>query len=319
MQSKKELLAVYRTMALIREFEDRLHVNNSLGEIPGFIHLSAGHEAIATGFAAHITDEDHYSIHHRGHAHCLAKGSDVNAMMAELYGKETGVCCGKGGSMHVADLDRGILGANGIVGMSGPVGLGAGLYHRNMKTGGVSLAFAGDGASNHGFTFEALNLAVVLKLPMVFVFENNGFGEFTGHDYAVGSKDISARAAGFGLPAVKLDGTDYFAVYEAAEAAIARARNGEGPSVVEVLTARRYGHFEGDAMDYRSKQEVTEAHEDKDPLKNFRIKMAKKIKQAEFDAIHEEAVKVIDDAVEFARTSPMPGPEKLTDDVYVSY
>ena len=319
MTTKEHLLNVYRTMALIREFEDRLHENNLTGEIPGFMHLSAGHEAISVGICEHLEERDHLSLHHRAHGHCIARGADVNAMMAELYGKDAGICRGKGGSMHVADIDKGIIGANGIIGMSGPLGLGAALTHKSLRTNGVALTFAGDGASNHGFTFEAMNLAVVLNLPCVFIYENNGFSEFTGHDYAVGSKDIAARAAGFGMPAVKADGTDYYAVSETAKAAIDSARNGNGPNVLELSTGRRRGHFEGDAMPYRSKKEIEEVHTDMDPLIIFRGKTSDKLAASDFDKIHADVKAQIDAAVDFARGAPTPPPENVYSDVYVSY
>lgn len=271
--TEEQLLAAYKRMRDIREFEDRLHEENTNGDIPGFIHLYSGEEAVAVGICENLTDKDYITSTHRGHGHCIAKGCDIHAMMLEIFGKDDGLCRGKGGSMHIADLDKGMLGANGIVGGGPPLAIGAALTAKTLKTGGVGLSFTGDGGSNQGLTFEAMNMAVVLKLPVIFVFENNGFGEGTGHDYAVGSKDIAGRAAGFGLPAVKVDGTDFFAVYEAAQTAIERARRGEGPSVIETITNRFYGHFEGDPGLIRSKEEVEFIKENKDPLKIFREKV----------------------------------------------
>lgn len=254
-----------------------------------------------------------------GHGHCIAKGCDIHAMMLEIFGKDDGLCRGKGGSMHIADLDKGMLGANGIVGGGPPLAIGAALTAKTLKTGGVGLSFTGDGGSNQGLTFEAMNMAVVLKLPVIFVFENNGFGEGTGHDYAVGSKDIAGRAAGFGLPAVKVDGTDFFAVYEAAQTAIERARRGEGPSVIETITNRFYGHFEGDPGLIRSKEEVEFIKENKDPLKIFREKVKGKIDEAKLDEIDAASKANVDDAVAKARAAAYPKPEQLLTDVYVSY
>ena len=217
--TEEQLLAAYKRMRDIREFEDRLHDENNTGDIPGFIHLYSGEEAIAVGICENLTDKDFITSTHRGHGHCIAKGCDIHAMMLEIFGKDDGLCRGKGGSMHIADLDKGMLGANGIVGGGPPLAIGAALSAKTLKNGGIGLSFTGDGGSNQGLTFEAINMAVVLKLPVIFVFENNGFGEGTAHDYAVGSKDIAGRAAGFGLPAEKVDGTDFFAVLSAITAA----------------------------------------------------------------------------------------------------
>jgi len=196
----KTLLTAYRQMKTIRAFEERVNEEFLDGNIPGFVHLCAGQEAVAVGVCTHLNDVDKIGSTHRGHGHCIAKGCDVGTMMLEIFGKQEGICGGKGGSMHIADLDRGMLGANAIVGGAAPLAIGAALTARNLRTGGVGVAFIGDGASNQGTTFEALNMAVALELPAVFVFENNGYGEGTGHDFAVGSKDIAARAGAFGMP-----------------------------------------------------------------------------------------------------------------------
>lgn len=317
--TEEQLLAAYKSMRDIREFEDRLHEENTNGDIPGFIHLYSGEEAVAVGICENLTDKDYITSTHRGHGHCIAKGCDIHGMMLEIFGKDDGLCRGKGGSMHIADLDKGMLGANGIVGGGPPLAIGAALTAKTLKTGGVGLSFTGDGGSNQGLTFEAMNMAVVLKLPVIFVFENNGFGEGTGHDYAVGSKDIAGRAAGFGLPTVKVDGTDFFAVYEAAQTAIERARRGEGPSVIETITNRFYGHFEGDPGLIRSKEEVDFVKENKDPLKIFREKVKGKIDEAKLDEIDAVSKANVDDAVAKARAAAYPKPEQLLTDVYVSY
>ncbi len=317
--TEAQLLAAYQRMRDIREFEDRLHDENNTGDIPGFIHLYSGEEAVAVGVCENLTDQDYITSTHRGHGHCIAKGCDIHGMMLEIFGKDAGLCRGKGGSMHIADLDKGMLGANGIVGGGPPLAVGAALTAKTLKTGGVGLSFTGDGGSNQGLTFEAMNMAVVLKLPVIFVFENNGFGEGTAHDYAVGSKDIAGRAAAFGMPAEKVDGTDFFAVYEAAQRAIARARNGEGPSVIESVTNRFYGHFEGDPGLIRSKEELDDVKANHDPLKIFREKVKGQIDEAKLDAIDVASKANVDDAVAKARAAEYPAVSQLLTDVYVSY
>ncbi|WOE31528.1 MULTISPECIES: thiamine pyrophosphate-dependent dehydrogenase E1 component subunit alpha [unclassified Acinetobacter] len=317
--TEAQLLAAYKRMRDIREFEDRLHDENNTGDIPGFIHLYSGEEAVAVGICENLTDQDFITSTHRGHGHCIAKGCDIDSMMLEIFGKDDGLCRGKGGSMHIADLDKGMLGANGIVGGGPPLAIGAALTAKTLKTGGVGLSFTGDGGSNQGLTFEAMNMAVVLKLPVIFVFENNGFGEGTAHDYAVGSKDIAGRAAAFGMPAEKVDGTDFFAVYEAAHKAITRARCGEGPSVIETITNRFYGHFEGDPGLIRSKEELDYVKEHHDPLKIFREKVRGQIDEAKLDAIDVESKAHVDAAVAKARAAAYPELSQLVTDVYVSY
>ena len=201
--SHESLIKAYRSMATIRQFEERVQEEFSKGNIPGFVHLYAGQEASAVGVCSHLGPGDHIASTHRGHGHSIAKGCDVTGMMLELFAKDGGLCGGKGGSMHIADLDQGMLGANGIVGGGPPLVVGAALTAKTLKTGNVAISFTGDGGSNQGTTFEAMNMAVVLRLPAIFVFENNGYGEYTGASYAVGSHDIAGRAAGFGLPAVE--------------------------------------------------------------------------------------------------------------------
>lgn len=314
-----QLLEAYRRMTNIRHFEERLHLENQSGDIPGFIHLYAGEEATAVGVCMNLKDSDYIGSTHRGHGHCIAKGCDMHGMMAEIFGKQSGLCHGKGGSMHIADLSVGMLGANGIVGGAPPLATGAALAAKYLGNGGVAVSFTGDGGSNQGTTFEAMNMAVVLNLPVIFVFENNGFGEASGHDYAVGSKDIAGRAAGFGLPAVKVDGTDFFAVYEAAKDAVALARSGGGPSVIEAVSNRYFGHFEGDANLYRTKEQIAEVRENDDPLQNFRQSVEGEIDASELDRLDAEAKAEVDDAVKEAREAPVPTPDQLTADVYLNY
>ncbi len=320
--SEAQLLAAYRRMTLIRAFEERLHIENTTGDVPGFVHLYAGQEAIAVGVCEHLADSDYIGSTHRGHGHCIAKGCDLHGMMGEIFGRATGVCGGKGGSMHIADLERGMLGANAIVGGAAPLATGAALTHKTKRTGGVAVSFTGDGGSNQGLVFEAMNMAVVLKLPVLFVFENNGYGEGTGADYAVGSGSIAKRAAGFGMPAVRVDGTDFFAVHAAAQDAIARARAGLGPSTIEAVALRYYGHFEGDPMAYRAADEVANLRAQVDPLKLFRAAVGgaglRRVSDAALDAFDVEATASVDAAVKAARAAPFPGLETLETDVYVS-
>ena len=318
---KEALLEAYRRMRTIREFEENIHRENTTGEIPGFLHLYCGQEANAVAVCMHLDDKDYIASNHRGHGHCLAKGADVQGMMLELYGKEDGLCKGRGGSMHIADVSKGIIGANGIVGAGAPLATGAALTAKTLATGGVAVSFQGDGASNEGYVFEAINMAVMYKLPMIFYFENNGYGEFTGHDYAVACKDIAGRAAGFGLPAIKIDGTDFFEIHEAFGEAAKRARAGKGPSVIEAQAVRFYGHFEGDPQAYRSKEELEDARENRDCLKIMRDKLikARKVKAAELDSIDQEVVDLIKDCREVAKAAAFPDPSTLTDNTYVSY
>ncbi|MBG5752702.1 thiamine pyrophosphate-dependent enzyme [Pseudomonas aeruginosa] len=319
--STDQLLHAYRVMRTIRAFEERLHVEFATGEIPGFVHLYAGEEASAAGVMAHLRDDDCIASTHRGHGHCIAKGVDVHGMMAEIYGKKTGVCQGKGGSMHIADLEKGMLGANGIVGAGAPLAAGAALAARLKGSDAVAVAFFGDGGSNEGAVFEAMNLAAVWNLPCLFVAENNGYAEATAANWSVACDHIADRAAGFGMPGVTVDGFDFFAVHEAAGAAIERARAGEGPSLIEVKLTRYYGHFEGDAQTYRDPGEVKHYRETRDCLKQFRERTshAGLLSTGDLDAIDAEVQAHIEDAVQRAKNDPKPEPADLLRDVYVSY
>ncbi|EMB2847593.1 thiamine pyrophosphate-dependent dehydrogenase E1 component subunit alpha [Pseudomonas aeruginosa] len=319
--STDQLLHAYRVMRTIRAFEERLHVEFATGEIPGFVHLYAGEEASAAGVMAHLRDDDCIASTHRGHGHCIAKGVDVHGMMAEIYGKKTGVCQGKGGSMHIADLEKGMLGANGIVGAGAPLAAGAALAAKLKGSDAVAVAFFGDGGSNEGAVFEAMNLASVWNLPCLFVAENNGYAEATAANWSVACDHIADRAAGFGMPGVTVDGFDFFAVHEAAGAAIERARAGEGPSLIEVKLTRYYGHFEGDAQTYRDPDEVKHYRETRDCLKQFRERTchAGLLSASDLDAIDAEVEARIEDAVQRAKNDPKPEPDDLLRDVYVSY
>ncbi|OGT82194.1 MAG: ABC transporter substrate-binding protein, partial [Gammaproteobacteria bacterium RIFCSPLOWO2_12_FULL_52_10] len=258
---------------------------------------------------------------HRGHGHCIAKGCDVREMMLELYCKRDGICKGKGGSMHIADIKKGMLGANAIVGAGAPLAVGAALTAKTLGTTNIAVAFGGDGATNQGTVFESMNFAVVLKLPVIFAVENNGYGEHTGISYHLGCGDIAARSAAFGMPAVKVDGTDFFAVYEAMGVAVARARSGGGPSTIEMEAPRWRGHFEGDPQLYRNMDEVKELRENRDPLKIFRARVLKDkmLTDAEMDKIDAEVLALIERSVAEAKIAPDPRPEDLTTDVYINY
>jgi acetoin:2,6-dichlorophenolindophenol oxidoreductase subunit alpha len=319
--STDHLKRAYATMRRIREFEERVNAEFSAGHIPGFVHLYSGEEAIAVGVCLHLETDDYIGSTHRGHGHCIAKGCDTTGMMLEVFGKAEGLCGGKGGSMHIADLARGMLGANAIVGGSPPLVVGAAWANKTRGTDRIAVAFTGDGGSNQGTIFEAMNMAVVLRLPAIFVVENNGYGEGTGVEYAVGSKDIADRAAGFGMPAAAVDGSDFFAIHEAMSAAVARARSGEGPSFIEARCVRFHGHYCGDPQSYRSKKELADARQLHDPISAFRERVLASggIREAEFRTIDEEVIREIDTAVAAARAGAPPSVSALTTGVYSSY
>ena len=318
---KPDLLKAYRTMRTIREFEERLHADFAKGDIPGFVHLYAGEEASGTGIMMHLEDKDRIASTHRGHGHCIAKGVDPKEMMAEIYGKATGSCRGKGGSMHIADLSKGMMGANGILGAGAPLVCGAALAAKYRGDGAVAICFVGDGASNQGTFLESLNLAAVWNLPAIFVVENNGYAESTSRDYAVAVDSYVDRAAGFGLPGVTVDGLDFFAVYEAAGEIIKRAREGGGPALLECKMIRMYGHFEGDQQTYRAKGELEDIRANKDCIKMFssRVTESGVVSRAELDAIDRDVVAQIQEAVASAKSAPLPTAADLLTDVYVSY
>ena len=319
--SKPDLLKAYRIMRTIREFEERLHVEFAKGDIPGFVHLYAGEEGCATGIVLHLTDRDRIASTHRGHGHCIAKGVGVREMMAEIYGKATGACHGKGGSMHIADLGKGMMGANGILGAGAPLICGAGIAAKFRGDGGVGITFFGDGASNQGMVLESMNLAAIWNLPVIFVVENNGYAESTSDDYATAVDSYIDRASGFGLPGVSVDGTEFFAVYEAAGEIIRRAREGGGPSLLECKMIRFFGHFEGDAQTYKAKGENEHNRATRDCIKSFahHVTEAGVITAAELAVIDREVESLIDDAVSTAKGAPLPTGRDLLTDVYVSY
>lgn len=315
------LLDAYRRMRAIREFEERMRREVQAGTVPGFVHLYCGQEAVAVGACMNLRDSDYIGSTHRGHGHCIAKGCDIGEMLLEIYCKQGGLCNGKGGSMHIADLRKGMLGANAIVGAAPPIAVGAALSQKTLGTDGVAMSFIGDGASNQGTVAEALNMASILKLPMIFMYENNGYAEFTGISYHLGGGELAKRAAAFGMPGEKVDGVDFFAVYDAVGRAVDRARRGEGPSAVEAVAMRWYGHFEGDMQLYRDPKEVDRLRVTSDPLKKFEERVTGEfdISADELREIDEEIVELVDDKVAVAKAAPKPPREALYTDVYGSY
>jgi TPP-dependent pyruvate/acetoin dehydrogenase alpha subunit len=318
--NKEKLIDVYTTMLRIRKFEEKVAELFAEGKLPGFVHLYAGEEAIAAGVCAHLTDRDFITSTHRGHGHCIAKGVDINSMMAEVYGKATGACKGKGGSMHIADVHKGMLGANGIVGAGGPLACGSGLMAKTLGTDQVTVCFFGDGAAEQGTMHEAMNLACCWKLPVVFVCENNGYAESTPWGYHCAAKNISDRAVAYDMPGLTVDGTDFFAIYEVAEEAVGRARRGEGPTLVECRGFRYFGHFQGDAMLYFTEEEKAQ-NRARDPIEGFKKRVVGRglLSEADLAGIETKIEAKIQEAVLFAEQSPWPSSEDLMTDVYVSY
>ncbi len=318
---KDSLLRAYRQMKTIREFEDRANAEIMNGQIPGFTHLYAGQEANAVGVCEHLSGRDSIISTHRGHGHCIARGADVIGMMNELFGTANGLCKGKGGSMHIADIDKGILGANGIVAGGPPISVGAALASKIRGSGEVSVSFSGDGSVNQGTCLEAMNMAVVLKVPAVFVIENNYYSEQTGISYAVGTDDLKARTESFGFPVFVADGSDFFAVHEAAGKAIEHARSGNGPAGIFCEMGRFYGHFVGDPQGYRSPGEVKDLRQNSCCLKNFRASVAGSgaVDIADLDTIDEEVLALIEESVISAKAAPRPNPAEVDTDVYVNY
>jgi pyruvate dehydrogenase E1 component alpha subunit len=315
-----KLLDMYERMVQIRIFEDLAGKHFADGIVPGFVHLYAGEEAVAVGVCSHLTDRDYITSTHRGHGHCIAKGVGLDGMVAELMGKATGTCKGKGGSMHIADIDKGMLGANGIVGAGLPLAAGAALTAKVLGTGGVAISFFGDGASNQGTFHEALNLAAIWKLPAVFVCENNGYAESTPTHYHCSTTDIANRASAYDIPGMVVDGLDLFSVYEAAGEAIARARRGEGPSIIEAKTYRYYGHFQGDMVTYRTDDELSKFKE-RDAIQSVRTYATQRglATEAELDAIDARTREHLEQAWVNAKAAPWPDDSELLTDVYVSY
>ncbi|UCD57160.1 MAG: dehydrogenase E1 component subunit alpha/beta [Candidatus Hydrogenedentota bacterium] len=315
--SKEELLKLYESMQRLRRFEEEVSVQFAGGNIPGFVHLYTGQEAVAVGTCVSLNPDDYITSTHRGHGHLIAKGGDLNKMMAELYGKETGYCRGRGGSMHIVDVGLGILGANGIVGAGTQIAAGAGLSAMVRKSGQVVACFFGDDATSEGMFHESVNLASVWNLPVVFVCENNLYGQFT--PYAKHSKvpNIAEKAKAYGIPGVIVDGNDVLAVREAAEKAVERARSGKGPTLIECKTYRWHGHYEGDVYSYRNEEEI-ERWKKKCPIANLRTKLVAEgiADEGELNAIDESVDDAVKAAVKFAEESPEPDPATVKENVY---
>jgi pyruvate dehydrogenase E1 component alpha subunit len=314
---KEKLIEMYRVMVRIRTFEERVVKEFAAGNIPGAAHLYAGEEAVATGACANLLLDDYITSTHRGHGHLIAKGGKTDRMMAELYGKKTGYNKGKGGSMHIADMEIGILGANAIVGASIPIAGGAALSAKMRGTDQVAICFLGDGATNTGRFHEGVNLAAIWNLPVVYVIENNMYAESTALSAACKLANLSERASAYGIPGKTVDGNNVLAVYEAVKEAVARARKGQGPTLIECKTYRHRGHFEGDPQTYKTKEEVAEWMK-KDPIPRFRKRLIEMGVLAEEDAdkIGQEMKEEIEKAVKFAVESPLPAPEEALEDVY---
>jgi TPP-dependent pyruvate/acetoin dehydrogenase alpha subunit len=318
---KKTLL---KRMMLVRAFEETIGKLFYKGQIPGFIHLSSGQEATSVGVCATLKETDYIGTTHRGHGHIIAKGVDLNRMMAEIFGRIDGFCKGKGGSMHVFDKSKGVLGANGIVAGGIPILTGGALSAKFDGKGGVAVAFFGDGATNEGAFHESLNLAAVWKLPAVYVCENNQYGEFTPIAESTAVTCIAKRAAAYDMPGVTVDGNDIEAVYDAASHAVANAREGKGPTLLECLTYRHHGHFHGEeamlgTQAYRDKAEI-EKWKDVCPIARFTKKLtdAALLTIAEAEDLRAQAQADVDAAVEFAKKSPFPKPEAALEDVYAN-
>ncbi len=319
--NRDTLIKIYTTMATIRHFEERGIPETGQRRMSGSLHSSAGQEAVPTGICANLTNEDYIGSTHRGHGHCIAKGVDPKLMMAELFGRSTGPNKGKGGSMHIADMSKGMLGTNGIVAASVPLAVGAALTSKLKKLGRVAVAFFGDGGANQGVLHESMNLASVWKLPVIFCCENNQYAESTPVEYALSTSHVADRAAGYDMPGIHVDGMDVFAVYDAAKQAVERARAGEGPTLLECLTYRYYGHTVFDnPLSYRTKEEE-EYWRGRDPLKLFRETVVPQgdITAEELDQIDQEAADLMEEAVKFADESPVPDGKELYEDVYVNY
>ena len=319
---KQKLLLMYRNMLRIRHFEERLAEESAQGNIPGLLHLYVGEEAVAVGTCSTLRKDDYITSTHRGHGHCIAKGGDLRKMMAELFAKETGYCKGRGGSMHIAAPDIGIVGCSAIAGAGIPIAAGVGLSIKLRKTDQVCVSFFGDGASNTGAFHEGMNLAALWELPVVYVLENNLYAISTPTLKSTRLKNISDRAAAYDMRGVVADGMDVLSVYESVSDAVSKARRGEGPTLVECKTYRFRGHHEGDPKrgeTYRSKQEMEE-WEKRDPIPKLASKMIKdrKATQDELDLINREVTNEIEDAVAFAKQSPSPKPEDATSYLFVS-
>jgi pyruvate dehydrogenase E1 component alpha subunit len=310
-----------RTMVRIRSFEMRVEELFLSKKIPGFVHLYIGEEAIATGIMANLQKTDWITSTHRGHGHAIAKGAQMNRMMAELFGKRNGYCKGKGGSMHIADFSVGMLGANGVVGGGFPIAVGAGITAWMKKTDQLAVCFFGDGASNRGTFHEALNLAALWKLPVLFVNENNQYASTTPVSCGVSASRISDRAVGYGIEGYTIDGNNVIEVYNTAQSLMQRIRSGKGPMLLECRTYRVKGHYVGDPEKYRKKEEVKHQMEVNDPIRRYTTFLLENsvATQKEIDSLWEEAKKEVEEAVQFAEQSPPPSPQEATEDLFAQF
>ncbi len=318
--SKEKKLWLFKKMVLIRLFEEKIETLYQEKLIPGFVHLSIGQEASTVGSCATLQPDDYIISTHRGHAHILAKGAEPRFMFAECFGRTTGYCKGKGGSMHIADFSKGILGANGVVGGGFPIMIGAGFSIKLRKTDQVGMVFFGDGASNRGTFHEACNMAAIFKLPIVFVCENNRYASTSPAEKMIAGGSVAGRAHGYGIPGFITDGSDVLGVMEAVQEAVDRARSGKGPSIVENETYRYKGHFEGDKQKYRTQDEVSQYRMNRDPIDRFeRLLIQTKILTDESAAeIWAETRTAIEEAVRFGLESPLPQPEDALKDLFVN-
>ena len=314
---REKLVEMYRKMFEIRSFEEKVFELYAQNMVPGTIHLYAGEEAVAVGVCSNLRKDDYITSTHRGHGHCIAKGADPKRIMAEILGKKTGYCKGKGGSMHIADFKVGMLGATAVVGAGIPIAMGAGLSIKLRGTDQVVACFFGEGASNQGTFHEGINMAAIWKLPVIFVCENNLYAMGTRQSRVMLIENIADRAASYGIPGVTVDGNDVLAVYEAAREAVERARRGEGPTLIECKTYRHKGHSRVDPAKYRPKEEVEEWLR-KDPIKRLREKLLQTnvLAEEEIQRVEEEVSAEIEEAVKFAVESPYPAPEEALEDVY---
>ena len=314
------LLAMYASMLRVRLFEERARELFQNGRIPGFLHASVGQEAVAVGVAAALRHDDYVLSTHRGHGHLIAKGGSLRGLMAELYGKANGICHGKGGTMHIADVSVGYLGANGVLASGCVVAPGVGMSIKRRRSSQIVVTFFGDGAANRGPFHEGVNLAALWKLPVVFVCENNRWASSTAHALSTAGGSIAARGAGYGIPGERVDGNDVLAVHDAVTRAAERARGGDGPSLIEAHTIRWVGHFEGDAQAYRGKDEVAEGRQ-RDPIARLeRLLIERRLLDAAQAArVRESVVAEIEDAITYAEASPLPRPEDALTDLFAHY
>jgi pyruvate dehydrogenase E1 component alpha subunit len=315
--SKAKLAEMYRKMLEIRSFEEKVFELYGQNLVPGTIHLYAGEEAVAVGVCSCLRKDDYITSTHRGHGHCIAKGAELKRTMAEILGKKTGYCKGKGGSMHIADFAVGMLGATAVVGAGLPIAVGAALSAKLRKTDQVAACFFGEGASNQGTFHESINMASAWTLPVIFVCENNLYAMGTRQSRIMNLEDIADRAASYGIPGVKVDGNDVLAVFEASQKAVDRARRGDGPTLVECKTYRHKGHSRVDPAKYRPKEEV-EQWMARDPLRRFKETLLQNslFSEAELRGVEEKVAGGIEEAVKFALQSPYPAPEEALEDVY---